>query len=70
MTRPIILPGRIGDLARAFPGGLQALADHLHVHRSTIGRWARKGGAEGPAKVLLDDLMAIHLPTPSTTRTK
>ena len=73
MSRPIKLPGLIGDLARAFPGGLNGLAAHLRVHRSTIARWAKQGRAEGPAAVLIEELLTqygLTPSTPSTTRTK
>lgn len=58
--RPITTTGPLADLARAYPGGVQGLAEKLQVARVTLGKWRRKCVPRGPARELLAQLMHTH----------
>jgi len=63
--RPIALKGPCGELARAM-GGLGALSAAIGVSPRTIRDWSNGRTAPmGPAKILLDQLIAKHGVDPS-----
>lgn len=47
MGRSIALPGILGDLARSYPGGLNACAGDLRISARTLRQWAHNERAPG-----------------------